>query len=86
MTQDEMILSALKAGNKLTPEDALRRFGCMRLAARINDLRGQGHRIEAEMVDVPTREGTAKVARYWMPAEQAELFEIPRPKLVWEDG
>lgn len=45
-TQSERILDALQAGGKITPADALRRFGCFRLAARIADLRRAGHDIE----------------------------------------
>lgn len=41
-TQCDAIFEALQRGETLTPYEALRRFGCMRLAARINDLRKQG--------------------------------------------
>ena len=50
MSQEKAILSHLKRG-PITPLDALERYGCFRLAARINDLRGRGHRIETEMVE-----------------------------------
>jgi hypothetical protein len=43
--QCAMILSALKSGRSLTPADALRDYGCFRLAARIYDLRNAGHDI-----------------------------------------
>ena len=42
MTQKQAILTALKRRQRLTPLDALRRFGCFRLAARIADLRADG--------------------------------------------
>lgn len=60
-TQSERILEALQAGGKITPADALRRFGCFRLAARINDLRRAGHAIETDRR--MTRTG-ARVAVY----------------------
>jgi hypothetical protein len=45
----------------ITALDALREAGCMRLAARISDLRAAGHDIDSEMVTV----GSGKrVARY----------------------
>jgi hypothetical protein len=45
----------------ITALDALRDAGCMRLAARISDLRAAGHDIGSEMVTV----GSGKrVARY----------------------
>ena len=39
MSQNAQILSALKNGERLTPLDALNRFGCFRLGARVYDLR-----------------------------------------------
>lgn len=44
-SQNARILEALKAGSRITPLDALHRFGCLRLSARIADLRERGHRI-----------------------------------------
>jgi hypothetical protein len=44
----------------ITPMDALREAGCMRLAARISDLRAAGYVIETEMVTVAGR----RFARY----------------------
>lgn len=45
-----MILRFLKAGNSITHIGALGMFGCARLAARIDDLRSQGHNIITEDV------------------------------------
>ena len=45
MTQTQRILIYLQLGKQLTPIDALKKFGCFRLAARISDLRSQGHTI-----------------------------------------
>jgi len=45
VSQKKEILNHLKQGNKITPIDALKKFGCFRLAARINDLKKEGHRI-----------------------------------------
>ena len=39
MSHREQILEHMKRGHCVTPLDALRRFGCMRLAARISELR-----------------------------------------------
>ena len=41
--QTEKILAYLSKGKGITPIDALNRFGCFRLAARISDLRRDGH-------------------------------------------
>ena len=44
-SQCDLILNYLQRGNGLTPIDALERFGCFRLAARVNDLRKRGYLI-----------------------------------------
>lgn len=49
-TQNTHILKALEEGARLTPIDALRRFGCFRLGARIADLKKAGHKIVTKMV------------------------------------
>lgn len=46
MSQANLILEALKAGESITPLDALNRFSCFRLGARIFDLRKKGYDIE----------------------------------------
>jgi hypothetical protein len=51
-SQNDAILHALKFGRKLTPMAALRLFGCFRLAARIYELRKQGHLIIADSIEV----------------------------------
>jgi hypothetical protein len=48
MTQIDQILEHLKAGNSITPIDALNMFGCFRLGARIFDLRERGYLIATE--------------------------------------
>ncbi len=52
MTQSDMILNALLAGETLTPLDSLKRFGCFRLGARIWDLKKAGYQIETNLVDL----------------------------------
>jgi hypothetical protein len=49
-TQTERILNYLSKGKGITPIDALNRFGCFRLAARISDLRLAGHRIFTDSI------------------------------------
>jgi len=60
-TQNTAILTWLQAGNTLTSLEALDRFGCNRLAARVADLREAGHPIEAQMV---TLANGKRVAQY----------------------
>jgi hypothetical protein len=47
-TQLKEILSYMKLGNSITPMDALQMFGCMRLGARVYDLRALGFDIVSE--------------------------------------
>jgi high-affinity K+ transport system ATPase subunit B len=50
MTQNQMIISHLKKHGSITPLEALRKIDCMRLAARIEELRGMGHDIKTVMI------------------------------------
>lgn len=47
-SQCKMILFYLKEYGKITAQDALKLCGCMRLAARIHDLRRKGIPIKSE--------------------------------------
>jgi hypothetical protein len=49
-TQKQQIQDYLSKGKTLTPFDALRKFGCFRLAARIADLRNDGLNIATKIV------------------------------------
>lgn len=62
-TQARRILAHLRAGNRLTALEALERFGCFRLAARVHELRREGWQIEERTVE--TR-GGKRVAEYYM--------------------
>lgn len=46
MSQSDMILAHLQSGCSITPMEALREFGCFRLAARIKEIRDAGHDVE----------------------------------------
>jgi hypothetical protein len=48
MRQVDEIRQALLDGKSITPLDALRDYGCFRLAARIDELRRQGYCITTE--------------------------------------
>lgn len=72
-SQADAILYALEHGERLTPMQALDRFGCFRLAARIHDLKEQGHPITTRIV----KRGDAEVAEYSM-VPTGELFATAR--------
>lgn len=65
MTQSALILDHLKTGASITPIEALSRYGCFRLGARIYDLRKDGHTITTERYTTPHG---AVVARYRLKA------------------
>lgn len=50
--QRDLILDHLMRGHTITPLEAYNLFGCMRLAARIHELRKSGHEIEMTKVTV----------------------------------
>jgi len=54
------ILTHLRDVGSLTPMEALNEYGCFRLAAHIESLRKDGHRIFTEMVN----ESGKKFAKY----------------------
>lgn len=70
MTQEEMVLEYLKAGNSLTPLDALQKFGCFRLSAVIFNLKKYGHNIKTEMISNGTRFGKKQFAKYTIAPRQ----------------
>lgn len=66
-TQCNMIAEYLKSGKSITPMDALRKFGCMRLASRIHDLKERGMKISGSMVYDTDDEGNNKKWKvYWL--------------------
>lgn len=62
-SQESAILSYLRAGFRITPLEALEKFRCMRLGARIYSLKKGGLNIKSEMVEVPSGK---RVKSYWL--------------------
>lgn len=71
MSQTDTILKALRRG-PITPLEALERFGCFRLAARVRDLREQGHTIVTETV----KSNGKSFARYRFVAREPEQVAL----------
>ena len=69
-SQTNQILAHLKNKNGITAFEALDRFGCFRLAARIKDLREAGNNIETTMIE--TDQGK-RVARYFLISEAQDV-------------
>ena len=72
MTQQDAILTHLQRHGSITFAESLTLYDCARLAARIHDLRRDGHMIETK----PMRTLRGKrVARYRLVRpQQAEMF------------
>jgi len=65
MTQSQRILRHLEDYGSITQMDAIRDYGIMRLASRVNDLRREGHPIITEVVEGRNRYGEkTRWARY----------------------
>lgn len=63
--QCSLILAYLKKHGSITPMDAMTEFGCMRLGARIFDLKAEGHNIETTIETRVNEHGQRKrYARY----------------------
>ena len=60
-SQAAAILRHLQRGRMLIPLEALHRYGCLRLGARVWELKQDGHNITPEMV---TLRNGKRVARY----------------------
>ena len=71
-TQTDKVLLHLEKRGSLTPLQAMDQYGIMRLAARIAELRREGHDIASEPFRTP---GGATVSRYRLIQEpQLKLF------------
>ena len=67
-SQEDKIIEYLKTGKSITPLDALKLFGCMRLGARIFDLKRKGYRIE----EMDVVDGRKRYARYFLEEQNEE--------------
>jgi hypothetical protein len=63
MTQQTQVLNHLKK-EPLTPLVALRKYGTLRLAALVFNLRYEGYNIKTEMVNVGSKKNPKTVAQY----------------------
>jgi hypothetical protein len=50
MSQNQRILKHIEQHGSINPLMALERYGCMRLAARISELKARGHKIETRII------------------------------------
>lgn len=71
LSQTKRILAYMQEGNTITPLEALMKFNCFRLGARISDIEGIiGYPPERKKVAVVNSEGKkVHVMSYWLPKE-----------------
>jgi len=62
-SQCDMIAAWLSEGYSITSLEALNRFGCMRLASRICDLKERGMNIGKKIVTLPNKK---RVCEYFL--------------------
>ena len=68
ISQNKMILGWMSDGNSITAIEALEKFRCFRLAARINDLKNKKIKIKKDMIKI--NNNIKRVAKYYI--EQAK--------------
>jgi len=71
-TQTKQILQWMRK-NPITPMEALQFIGSFRLAARIKELREEGHEIHTEMVFMD--ESSTRFASYILIKEKKKLYD-----------
>ena len=72
MSDKNRVLAYLREHGSITPLEALDGFGCMRLGARVWDLRHDGHNIVTEIIQGVDRHGEpARFARYTLKEDTA---------------
>lgn len=74
MSQKQAILAMLQAGHSITPWAALQRLNCMRLGARIWELKAEGH----DILSTPKITKTGKrIAEYRLNIEPELPLRMP---------
>lgn len=65
MTQVDKIINHIETFGSITPLDALREYGCMRLASRMCDIKKAGYKVNKTMETANNRFGEpVRFARY----------------------
>jgi hypothetical protein len=63
-SQTKMIKAHLEKGHGLTSLGALKLYDCLRLSARISELKASGFHVEKQMIELTNGK---KVAKYYKP-------------------
>ncbi|MDA0352544.1 MAG: hypothetical protein O3A10_10100 [Chloroflexi bacterium] len=73
-TQTDLVLDYLRTQGPLTQPEAQEQFGCLRLGARIWDLKQRGHSIRTDFVELLSGQ---RVARYALARHTTETTPPP---------
>ena len=76
MSQTQSILNYLQQGKSITPLEAFDLFKCMRLGARIWDLKKAGHVIESDLVY--DERSKKHYEQYWINQEKQLTIDFGR--------
>ena len=68
MSVNKKLLAYLQGGGNITAYEALNMWGTMRLAARVHDLRCEGHDVEMEYIESASG---ARFANYYLKGVQS---------------
>ena len=71
MSQNNTVLKHMQSGRPINPQIAYEDYKIMRLAARISDLKREGHTI----LDKTIRNGKTHYSEYYMDVESRTLFD-----------
>jgi len=71
--QHYAIIEYLKAGHSLTPIEAIKIAGSMKLSSRVGELRTKGYNIQSEWIKTDTGK---KVKKYWIEPKHEPVFMI----------
>jgi len=71
VSQNNTVLKHMQSGRPINPQIAYEDYKIMRLAARISDLKREGHTI----LDKTIRNGKTHYSEYYMDVESRTLFD-----------
>lgn len=62
-SQNQLIKAHLESGQLITSYDALELYGCIRLAARIYELKQSGYAVDKETMELPNGKRVASYSK-----------------------
>lgn len=75
LSQNREILAYLRNGGSITSLEAIDKFGCARLASRIEELRKAGHDVK----DAWVHHNEKRFKRYYLPSPRLQAIQATAP-------